>query len=158
MPVDTKTIQGRRVLAFHSLDEIVADAERLVASPNTKMLGNWPLGRLLAHLATAINQSIDGMRGQAPWVVRFIARFLKGRILTKGMSAGFKLPEKREADLYPTCESPREGLDKLRTAVGRVRTERMTSPHPVFGRMTHEEWLQLHLRHAEMHLSFAVPG
>jgi hypothetical protein len=43
MPVDTKTVPGRRELVFRSLDEVVADAETLVASPNTKMLGNWPL-------------------------------------------------------------------------------------------------------------------
>ncbi|MFN5799079.1 MAG: DUF1569 domain-containing protein [Planctomyces sp.] len=33
----------------------------------------------------------------------------------------------------------------------------MRAPHPGFGRMTHQEWLLLHLRHSEMHLSFAIP-
>jgi hypothetical protein len=33
----------------------------------------------------------------------------------------------------------------------------MTARHPVLGKLTHEEWTQLHLRHAELHLSFAVP-
>ena len=32
--------------------------------------------------------------------------------------------------------------------------ERMSKPSPVFGPMTHEEWEQLHCRHAELHFSF----
>jgi hypothetical protein len=30
-------------------------------------------------------------------------------------------------------------------------------PNPVFGAMTPEDWKRLHLRHAELHLSFVVP-
>lgn len=40
MTVDTKTVQGRRELKFQSFDEVLADAEKLVSSPNTKTLGN----------------------------------------------------------------------------------------------------------------------
>jgi hypothetical protein len=29
---------------------------------------------------------------------------------------------------------------------------------PAFGALTHEQWVQLHLRHAELHLSFVVPN
>jgi hypothetical protein len=159
MPVDPSTVQGRRNLTFRSLDEVVADAEGLVSSPATRMLGNWPLSRLLAHLATAVNRSLDGIQDRAPWFVRFVARFfLKRRILTKGLSPGFRLPRKREPAFYPEVGSPREALEKLRTAVSRVRTERMTARHPAFGPLTHDEWVQFHLRHAELHLSFAIPG
>jgi hypothetical protein len=51
-----------------------------------------------------------------------------------------------------------EALEQLRKAVARLRAEKMTARHPVFGRITHDEWARLHLRHAELHLSFAVPG
>ena len=51
--VNAKTVPGRRTVRFNSLDEVVADAERLVASPETKMLGNWPLEKLLMHLRHA---------------------------------------------------------------------------------------------------------
>jgi len=66
MAVDTKTVPGRRELTFSSLGEVVADAEKLVASPNTKTLGNWPLSQLLTHLATAINGSHRRHFGQSP--------------------------------------------------------------------------------------------
>ncbi|HEV3340753.1 MAG TPA: DUF1569 domain-containing protein [Pirellulales bacterium] len=156
--VDTKTAQGRRVLHFTSLDEIVADAEKLAASPDTKMLGNWPLDQLLTHLATAINGSIDGMPGWLPWFVRLAAPLMKGHVLKHGMTAGYKLPRQVEAGFFPAAASRQAALDTLRRAVARVQSERMTAKHPAFGRMSHEEWTRLHLRHAELHLSFAVPG
>jgi hypothetical protein len=158
MAVDTATVQGRRKVTFGSFDEVLADAEKLSSSPNTRVLGNWPLSQLYTHLAAAMNGSIDGFSGQAPWFIRLMGPLIKGRILRKGMSPGFKLPKEREAESYPPAASPQEALEKLRRAVGRAQTERMTARHPAFGTMTHEEWTKLHLRHAELHLSFAVPG
>ena len=158
MSIDTKTVPGRRELTFASLDEVVADAEKLVASPNTKMLGNWPLSQLLTHLATAVNGSIDGYSAKAPWLVRLIGPLLKGRFLKNKMSPGFKLPKDVEVGFFPAVPSPQEALEELRAAVVRLKTEKMTTRHPVLGKLTHEEWTRLHLRHAELHLSFAIPG
>jgi hypothetical protein len=158
MPVETKRVSGRRELHFHSLDEVVADAERLVASPTTKMLGNRSLGELLGHLATAINGSIDGVSIKVPLILRLIAPLLKGWLIKRPMAAGFELPAEAEAKFYPPVSSAHEGLQKLQTAVGRLRTEKMAAKNPVLGKLTPEQWTQLHLRHAELHLSFAVPG
>ena len=65
MPVDTKHVSARRKLRFTSLDAMLAEAERLVASPYTRTLGNWPLDRLLTHLTLAMNSSIDGISARA---------------------------------------------------------------------------------------------
>jgi hypothetical protein len=158
MSVDCKKVQGRRKLNFTSLDDVVADAEKLVATPTTKMLGNWPLGRLLTHLANSIDRSIDGSSVRAPLIVRLIAPFLKGRVLKNGMPVGTQLPKQAEVTLYPAVDTSQEGLEKLRAAVGRLRNEKMAAAHPVFGKITPEEWKQFHLRHAELHLSFAAPA
>ena len=99
MSVDCKKVEGRRKLSFTSLDEVVADAEKLVSSPDTKMLGNWPLGRLLTHLANSIDRSIDGSTVKPPWIVRLIGPLMKGRILRNGMSAGSTCPSR----LRPFC-------------------------------------------------------
>lgn len=101
MTVATKTNQGRRTLAFASFDDILADAERLVASPRTRMLGNWPLDRLLTHLATAIHASIDGIRFRVPWYIRLVGFFIKRYVLNRRMPSGFRLPTKGEADAFP---------------------------------------------------------
>lgn len=157
MPVDTKHVSGRRPLRCASLDAMLADAERLVASSNVRMLGNWPLAQLLAHLTLTMNSSIDGISARAPWFIRLLGPAIKRRVLTRGMSAGFKLPKTVESRFFPAASSARDALEKFRAAVSRVREEQMTAIHPVFGRITHDEWLQFHLRHAEMHLSFAIP-
>ena len=96
--VNCAKVEGRRALAFAKLEEALADAEALVAAPNVRMLGNHSLGQLLAHLGIAINSSIDGFSGRAPWFIRMMAKTVKGRILKKGMRPGFKLPTRREND------------------------------------------------------------
>jgi hypothetical protein len=158
MPVDTKAVQGRRELNFSSLDDISADAEKLVSSPHTRTLGNWPLSRLLAHLAMTMNGSIDGFSFKAPWYIRAILFWIKGRFVRNRLSPGIKLSKDSEAVAYPPVSSPQEALEMLRSAVERTKTQRMSAPHPAFGALTHEQWVQLHLRHAELHLSFAVPN
>jgi len=156
LSVDTRTVRGRRELHFTSLEAVLADAEKLVSSPTTRTLGNWPLGQLLTHVAMAMNRSIDGISFRAPWYLRLFGRLMKRRLLKRGLRPGFKLPRDREAAAYPAVASPQEALALLRQAVGRLRNEKATAIHPLFGRLTHEEWTQLHLRHAELHLSFAV--
>jgi hypothetical protein len=157
MSVDTRTVAGRRELRFTSFDDMIADAENLVSSPQTRTLGNWPLAQLLTHLALGINVSIDGIAAKAPWYTRLMGVFIKGRILKKGMPPGFKLPRDVEAGMFPAA-SPQEALESLRRAVARTQAEEMSARHPVFGKLTHEEWTQLHLGHAAMHLGFAVPA
>lgn len=156
--VDTKTAAARRTLHFDSLDELLADAERLVASPDTRTLGNWPLSQLLTHLAKAIHGSIDGIDARVPWYVRMFGPFIKLRVLRQGMQAGFQLPKSAVAKAFPVAESPQHALGELRAALDRARTKRMTARHPVFGNLTHDEWTRFHLRHAELHLSFVIPG
>lgn len=157
MTVDSRKVDGRRELTFEDFEDVIADAEKLVSSPATKMLGNWPLGRVLAHLAAVINLSIDGISAKAPWRARLLGPFLKDRILNEEMSPGFNLPSEALGEFYPAATSTEAALDKLRSAVCRLEHERMSAHHPIFGYLSHEEWTLLHLRHAELHLSFAIP-
>lgn len=156
MPVNSKTVIGRRTLNFNTLEEIVADVEMLVASPRTKTLGNWPLEKLISHLAMTFRGSLDGFQSKAPLLVRLIVPFFKARALKSKMSPGIKLPAGTDVVAYPDAASAAAALADLQTAIARTRTEKMEARHPAFGNMTHDEWYQLHLRHAEMHLSFAV--
>jgi hypothetical protein len=56
MTVNTKTVQGRRDLSFQTMDDIVTDAEKLVASSTTRTIGNWPLDKLIMHLSQTVHQ------------------------------------------------------------------------------------------------------
>lgn len=158
MRVNARAVQGRRDVSFQTMDEIVADVEKLAASPTTKMIGNWPLKKLITHLTQTVDCSIDGFHMKAPLLIRLIMPLFKGHFLkAKKMKPGINLPKSTEAAAFPDSNSIQEALGDLRRAVERTKTERMTANHPAFGKMTHDEWITLHLRHSEMHLSFALP-
>jgi hypothetical protein len=158
-PVVTTKVTGRRVLRFTSLDDILKDAQQLTTG-RARRLGNWSLGQATGHLACAMKMSLDGTNhGRAPLPVRIILRlFFKKLILTKGMRPGFNLKGKFAQYMIPeaTC-SNEQGLSDLRAGIERLKREPQRHPHPAFGPLTREEWDQLHLRHAELHLSFFVP-
>ncbi|MFI5459471.1 MAG: DUF1569 domain-containing protein [Isosphaerales bacterium] len=157
--VDTTKVTERRQVHFDSLDDILADVERLAKSPNIKALGNWSPGQVLSHLAIALNKSIDGYENRPPALVRVVARSLfKRRFLTKTMSAGFKLPAKAMDELTTPPVPFEEGLQSFRQAIRRLKTETKRAPNPVLGELTPAEWIQFHCRHAELHLSFLVPA
>src|SRR5687767_4143220 len=89
------TIQ-RRILRFNSLDDALAEAERLVAAEREGRLdraGNWPLGQTFGHLATWANFAFDGYPPaiRAPLPVRMVLRLMRGGILSKRMTAGMRI-------------------------------------------------------------------
>jgi hypothetical protein len=156
MQVDSRTVQGRRELHFESLDDMIEDAEHASSASSCPTLGNWSLNQLLMHLATAMNASIDGIPFTAPWYLRFFGMAIKRGVLKNGVRPGFNLPKERESSAFPTAPTTADALETFRKAANRLRQERASAIHPVFGQLTHDEWLRMHLRHAEMHLSFAV--
>jgi hypothetical protein len=50
-----------------------------------------------------------------------------------------------------------QALGEMRAAFERLAKQTPTTPNPIFGAMTHDEWVKLNLRHAELHLSFFHP-
>lgn len=158
MAVDTKRVVGRRKLRFNSLDEIVAEAERLATS-DCQALGNWSLGQCFTHLARGMDLAIDyDPTIRANLLIRLVAPLFKNSLLNKGMTPGFRLPKRAAAKLIPAPVETQAGLDALRRAVERQRRETRRVDSPFLGKMTAEEWEKLHLRHAELHLSFYVPA
>jgi hypothetical protein len=156
--IDTAKVKERRQLHFDSLDEIAADVERLAACQKVRTLGNWSSGQVLQHLATTMDNSVDGFPNFVPFPVRILLRlFMKQRFLTQPMSPGFRLP-KRAANMLPPETSWEAALANFRRAMQRLKTESRRSPHPAFGPMTVAEWEKIHCRHSELHLSFLSPG
>jgi len=156
MPVDTAKVSGRRKLDYMSLEEVLADADRLSSGP-VQALGNWSAGQILRHLALVYNGSIDGLTMTVPWLLRLMAPFLKKKLLRGPMPAGIKLPSDAAKALAPGPTSTEEGLAELHAAVARLERESHRAPHPVFGDLSKEEWNQVHLKHASLHMSFLVP-
>ena len=97
----------------------------------------------------------DGIPMDASPLVKLGGRLFKGMILSKGLRPGFKLPPDAEKKLVPPPTiTPTEGFNQLSTACARLRREGKRVESPLLGKLTHDEWDTLHLRHAELHLSF----
>lgn len=158
MTVNTKTAPGRRDLRFDSYDELLSDAQKL-ADGEVMLVGNWTLGQIFQHLATAYNGSIDGLNFKVSWIIKVMARLLmKKKFLYGQMPSGFQIPEKNRAEFVPEDSTSIEtALAALKAAVHRLQTESQRVVHPVLGELSRDEWDNWHWRHAEMHMSFAVP-
>lgn len=155
MTVDTGKVAGRRELHFESVEEILAEAERLAAVPKLISLGNWSLAQVILHIANTMQKSIDGFDTKAPWFIRLLGKLIRKRMLTKPMPSGFKLPPPAAKELVADeFAATQEALTALRSAIGRLGRESNREPHPALGRLSCEQWNQLHMRHAELHLSF----
>jgi hypothetical protein len=156
-PVDTSKASGRREVRYRNHDEVLADAERLAAT-GYRQLGNWSLGQVAKHLSAAMNTALDGWKVLPAWPIRRLARFLyKDKVVRGPMQPGFKLPAKFASALIPDATADAAGIEALRTAVRRWKTEPQRHPHGFFGKLTSDEWEKLMLNHAAMHMSFLVP-
>ncbi len=157
--VRTAKATGRRELRFESMEDVLADVERILCSRSVASLGNWSPGQAMQHVARLISFSLDGFPYRAPLWMRLVGPLFKGLALSeRPMPAGIPFKGGAEA-LDPDPNVPlEEGAEQLREQATRViHGERMEQPSPVFGRMTHEDWLRFHTRHATLHLSFLLP-
>ena len=151
----------RRELSFHCtgcLKEELARIEAAHRAGTLRQTGFWTPGENLDHVAKVWELSLDGFPPEArvPFFIRIVARLMKGRMTSgKTLPSGFKIPKGGEYMLPRAGCSLDEGLDRLRKLLERLdRGEQMTVPSPAFGPMTHDEWMRLHLAHAQLHLGF----
>jgi hypothetical protein len=156
MSVDTTKVAGRRTLQFNSLDDILADIERLNQG-KVRAIGNWSPGQILKHLSVPMMWCLDGASFKAAWHIRVMCWFMKNRFLTRPMSAGFQLSGDFARELIVADTSWDEGLHTIRAAIARMKAEPQRHPSPLLGELTRAQWDQMHCRHCELHLSFLVP-
>lgn len=157
MSVKTREVVDRRQPRYDSFHDLLIDAEHL-AQGEVLTLGNWTLGQICLHLARTMQASIDGIPAQVPWWSRLIAKLFHGRRLLAGpMPAGLRLPTEVAVWLSPERVATEEGLAALREAIDRLGFETERAAHPLLGDMSLDQWDSFHLRHAELHMSFAVP-
>lgn len=134
---------------LHSL----LDAER---AGTLTHCGAWSLGQCLGHLAAWIDYAYDGYPPELPtplWI-KLVLRPFKKKFLRGPLRPGVRIPKLKDGTLAIDPLSTPEGLSRFEKAWARLRQGPPTKPNPIFGPMTHAEWIQMHLRHAELHLSF----
>lgn len=159
-PIDTARVSNRRTLRFQTADEAATEAQRLASAErggNLTPLGNWTLGQALGHLATWAEFSFTGAPLKLPLPIRLMVRLQKNKFLTRPMPAGVKISRVPGGTLGIDRLPLDDGLAKYCAAMDRLKNEAPTKPNVIFGPLTHEQWIQLNLRHAELHLSFFRP-
>lgn len=159
--IDTSRAE-RRKLRFHSIDELQAEIDRLIAAERAGTLrrtGNWTLGQIFGHLATWLNYAYEGYPMKVPFFIRWLIRMKLKSYLRDGMPAGVRIP-KVEAGTYGVEPlETEEGARRFRKALLRLKSDE-PAPYdsPAFGRLNRDERIALNLRHAELHLGFVHPS
>ncbi|MBX3323549.1 MAG: DUF1569 domain-containing protein [Phycisphaeraceae bacterium] len=150
----------RRELRFETLSDLQVELNQLQSALDRGTLthtGNWTPGQNFEHVGKFFKCSMDGFEASAPWIMRFAATLLfKKRALGgEPMPAGLPLPKQASSLLPSPSVSDHDGLAFLQQQIDRLRAgERMTHPSPIFGPLTHDEWMTIQLKHAAMHLGF----
>jgi hypothetical protein len=148
-----KAAPVRRELHFNSIDDILADLDKVDRGPKTTT-GRWSGGQNFEHLARFVDCSLDGFPMTMPWFMRLAGRIFKKRFLRGPMPSGIKNSGKAADYFTPGETSWEDGMSHYRKSLHRLKSEPQRRPSPFFGEMTREEWDMLHCRHAELHLSF----
>ncbi len=159
-PVDTKKAP-RRTLALTSLTQLTAELDAIEAAHTAGTLtttGNWTPGQIFSHLAVLPECAIDGFPpGKVPFLMRTMVQLLFKKKAASGNPTppGFKIPAKADHFVPDENTTFEAGLTRLRTVLKRIDNgEKMTHPSPLFGKLTHDQWTNLNLGHASLHLSF----
>jgi hypothetical protein len=161
--IDTSKVTDRRNLRFNSPDDLWRDVDQIAAADRAGRLrrtGNWTTGQTFGHLAAWTSFPYDGYPPtlRAPWFVILILKGRKNKYLNQGLPAGVHIPKVPggTAGIEPLALD--EGLSRLRGAWDRLRKSPPSVPNPIFGPLSYQEWINLNLRHGELHLSFLHPG
>jgi hypothetical protein len=146
----------RRTPRFHNYDELLADAQALLANGYERQ-GNWSLGQACRHVASTMEKSLDGFPDRASWLFEFAARTFVLPNILKHRQFNRRFPAPTYL-LPPDGEDDRAGIEAMRSAAARLKAHPgELQRHPVFGKLTRSQWQELHLWHSEHHLSYLVP-
>ena len=160
-PVNTKSAEHRK-LRFETLEQMRAEAEKIAVGERAGTLrctGNWTAGQTFNHLATWIEFGYDGFPSslRPPWIVKLVIKLLKGRMLKVGLPKGVRIGKIPGGTLGIEQVSLEDGLRRLNAAIDRATKSAPTQPSPVFGAMSHQDFIRGTLRHAELHMGFLHP-
>lgn len=161
-PIDTSKVTDRRPLRFHSITDVLADIERVVAADQAGRLrrtGNWTAGQVMGHLASWIEYGYIGFPMKPPpFFIRWLLKIKAKSYMRDGLPGGVHIPGAPGGTYGTEPMSTDEGAQRLRKALGRLAAGDLARfDSPGFGPMSHEQRVAFQLRHAELHLSYLHP-
>jgi Protein of unknown function (DUF1569) len=160
--INTKKVKDRRHLRFENFAAALQDADALADAEHRGALratGNWTLGQSLGHLGFWARAPFDGYppMPRPPFFLRLLAPLIKNRILNQGMVPGIRIGRVEGGTFGTEVVPTQRALDELRKAYDRLTARDPGVANPFFGSLSHENWIKLNLRHAELHQSFFHP-
>ena len=163
--VNTKRVE-RRDLRLRSLVELLLELARIGAAADSDALrvtGNWSTGQQCDHLAIFWEASMKGFPDtfRAPLPIRLIVQVIYKRRAASGEppKPGLRLPKAGSWLLPRPDVTVEEGMARLKACVAATGEGKPFVPEsPLFGKLTREQWINLHLGHCSHHLGYSWPG
>ncbi|MCB1143467.1 MAG: DUF1569 domain-containing protein [Leptospiraceae bacterium] len=142
-------------MKFHSLEETEDYLESL-KKRTLVSTGKWSPDQIFSHISDSIEFLFSDSEGayRFPEVIQAtVGRVLFWKMILQGkMDNGLPNPIK-SGD--PIAKSLEIELDRLLSLTKRFNySVGPFNRHPVFGKLTKDEWVQLHLIHCENHFSY----
>jgi hypothetical protein len=160
----TRRPDGFRQVRLPTLEDLILEIDRVNAATfagTVRSLGNWTPAQILWHIGRLMELSFDGFpfryRRGPTWVVRLFRLFAWRWLIALAFQPGFINPtEAMTLEPAPSILLEEATL-YLKRQIERIeRGERMTKECSLEGPYTHDQWIYIHLRHAELHFGFLV--
>lgn len=145
-----------RNLCFRHFSEAKEEIMKLKGK-KIKTSGNWSWYQILCHLADGLEFMMNG--GSPKFIFPAFLQMTAGRLIWKlilfrgRMVQGLPNPIKKIPEADGNAETEFERLISLIEEF--ESCEKIFCPHPVFGKLTKEEWSILQAFHFANHLSYA---
>ena len=149
----------RRQVEFKHLNEAVMDARNLANSGYEQTAG-WTLEENLEHLIKTMTMSIEGIEWGLPRLVRPLIRWWMMPKVRTGNSHAIGMRASAPPGLRPTQDRNLERLlDDFEALANRMESPEVQfiDSHPVFGKISTDDWRWAHRWHSAHHLSHLVP-
>ncbi len=149
---------ARRPLQFDCLRDTVREVHRLHDSDYT-MVGNWDLAKACRHLSKTLRMSIEGAPFNLPFFLKPVARWVLFRSVMSGTPTRLPLKTVKQFSPEDAADVEAEVAD-YEEMVEKIMSDDapLLEVHPVFGRVSKDQWRTFHAWHAAHHLSFLIPS
>ena len=159
--INTRLVSRRHVF-LQTIDELACEVDRIVtaaAAGNVRPLGNWSPAQVLWHIGRLIELSLDGFpfryRRAPAWIIRRLRLLAWRRLIALAFRPGFHNPPEAVSLEPDPAISLVDAAAYFKSQLARIQNgEQMTQECSLDGPYTHEQWVYIHLRHAELHLGF----
>jgi len=146
----------RRQLDLTTLDAVVEDIKQLHEHGYEKT-GDWDLSQVCQHVALTMSMSTEGAKFKVNPIIRMMATLMmKKKFFSKrSIAAGLAAPK----PLCPALSDEAEAIQQFEQAVERFNAHQGDyHRHPLFGKLSRQQWHDFNTIHASHHLSFLIPN